>query len=102
VSLPVEPAVYDLIVDSPQGLDRIQVKSSAASDRLVGFRRTVYDNSRPGTRSSGNFRSAPYEPGQIDYFFVVLIDGSLYLIPYEVIGRRMSAVLGERYKEFQV
>ncbi|MFU8874009.1 group I intron-associated PD-(D/E)XK endonuclease [Micromonospora sp. SL4-19] len=102
VSLPVEPAVYDLIVDSPNGFDRVQVKSSTTADRSVQFTRTVYDNRQPGQKSSGYVRSAPYEPGDIDYFFVVLGDGSMYLLPYDVIGRRKTANMGKRYEQFRV
>ncbi|NYF59472.1 group I intron-associated PD-(D/E)XK endonuclease [Micromonospora purpureochromogenes] len=102
VSLPVEPATYDLIVDSPNGLDRIQVKSSTTTSRTVKFTRTVYDNQQPGRTSTGYFRSAPYEPDETDYFFVVLGDGSMYVLPYEVIGRRSTANMGERYEEFRV
>ncbi|RKR87587.1 hypothetical protein BDK92_1870 [Micromonospora pisi] len=102
VSLPVEPAVYDLIVDSRDRLDRVQVKSSTAASRRVNFSRTVYDNQHPGRVSTGYIRNAPYEPGEIDYFFVVLVDGSMYLLPYSVIGRRVSAIMGQRYEEFRV
>lgn len=102
VSLPVEPAVYDLIVDSQSGLDRIQVKSSTTANRCAQFSRTVYDNRQPGRASTGYVRRVPYEPGDIDYFFVVLADGSMYLLPYEVIGRRTKANMGKRYEEFRV
>ncbi|CCH16981.1 group I intron-associated PD-(D/E)XK endonuclease [Micromonospora lupini] len=102
VSLPVEPAVYDLIVDSPEGLDRVQVKSSAAANRSVQFSRTLYDKTQTGSRSTGHYTRKPYEPGEIDYFFVVMADGSMYLLPYEVIGRSMQITLGKRYEQFVV
>ncbi|WP_433261961.1 group I intron-associated PD-(D/E)XK endonuclease [Micromonospora vinacea] len=102
VSLPVEPAVYDLIVDSPNGLDRIQVKSSAAADRGVHCSRTLYDTTRPGSASTGRYTRRPYEPGEIDYFFIVMADGGMYLLPYEVIGRSMKITVGARYEQFRV
>jgi hypothetical protein len=93
VSLPVEPAVYDLIVDSPNGLDRVQVKSSAAPRRAVQTCKTGYDN---------GYVRRPYEPGEIDYFFVVMVDNSMYLIPYEMIGRSTQVVMGRKYDQFRV
>jgi PD-(D/E)XK endonuclease len=102
VSLPIEPAVYDLVVDMGQRFIKIQVKSSSTRSGGVGFARTGYDSSRPGSKSGGYARRAPYEPGEIDFFFVVLGDGSMYLLPYDVIGRSMTVRLRQRYKAFNV
>jgi len=103
VSTPVEPAVYDLLVDAgPEDLYKVQVKSSTSAQREVGFSRSGYDNTRPNRTSAGFVRRTPYTPGDVDYFFVVLGDGSLYLIPYDVIGQRLSARLGARYDGFKV
>jgi hypothetical protein len=97
VSLPLEAEPYDLIVDGRDGqLHRIQVKSSTQADRSCGFTRHSWD------RTKSQWGRVSYEPGDVDYFFVVLIDGSLYLIPYEVIGRSRKIVVGPLYEEFRI
>lgn len=102
VSLPVEPATYDLVVDHGGIFHKVQVKSSTSPRRSVGFSRTLYGHQGRSTASSGKAVAGPYMPGEVDYFFVVLSTGEKYLIPYDVIGTRTSAVLGDRYAEFRL
>lgn len=101
-SLPLESAAYDLVVDFEGSFYKVQVKTSTAPDREVGFSRSVYDATRASSLATGRVRRGPYLPGDVDYFFVVLVTGERYLIPYDTIGTSTSAVMGPRFEAFQV
>jgi hypothetical protein len=88
-AIPVEPAVYDLLVSMPDGIKRIQVKTTTCNSKsgwIVQVGRRPYS-----TRSSP--RLVPYDPELIDLFFIVDGDLSLYLIPSKVIAGRVGIVL---------
>jgi len=103
VATPVEPAPYDLLVDTgDSGIKRVQVKSSASCRREVITTRSVYRTDRPGCRTTGLVQQEPYQPGVIDYFFIVMVDGSVYLIPYGIVGPKRSIRMGHRYQEYRV
>jgi hypothetical protein len=88
-AMPVEPAIYDLLVSMPDGIKRIQVKTTthiSKSGWIVQVGRRPYS-----TRS--NPRLVPYDPDLIDLFFIVDGDLSLYLIPSKVIAGRVGIVL---------
>ncbi|WP_375155070.1 group I intron-associated PD-(D/E)XK endonuclease [Micromonospora sp. 4G55] len=87
VSLPVEQTTYDLVVESDEGLKRVQVRTSRGG-QVVGLTRTQYGASK-GTPSSGRYGSRPYRSGELDLFYIYCGDGSAYLIP-------LDAVLGMR------
>lgn len=89
VALPVEPAVYDLLAGTPDGIKRVQVKTTTRYSK-DGW--TVVVGRRP--YSTGNReRLIPYDPELIDWFFIV--DGALtmYLIPSKVIAGRVGILL---------
>lgn len=98
VSLPVETARYDLIVESDTGLQRVQVKTGA-NERHIGITRTIYG---PGASpSSGKYGRQPYEADEIDLFFIYTAAGAMYLIPIEVVsGMRFLALA--RYVGYQL
>ena len=52
--------------------------------------------------ASGKYRQAPYALGMVDYFFIVTGGGSMYLIPFDVVGGRQSIVLDRKYSAFAV
>jgi hypothetical protein len=85
VALPAEPQVYDLLVTMSRGIQRVQVKSCAQPDGRgrwqigIGRRPYVLDKSA---------RKVPYDPDSLDLFFIVLGDGSLYLIPMAAVAGR--------------
>jgi hypothetical protein len=76
VSWPLEPSRYDLIVHRAGGLRRVQVKTTTVRQ---GASWKVYLSTTSGERR-------PYDPDEIDDFFV--IDGGLdyYLIPVPAVG----------------
>lgn len=89
VLFPIEPATYDLVVSMPDGLKRVQVKTTtfnSANGWQVGVARRPY--------SVGNIAPrVPYDPDVIDFFFIVDGDLMMYLIPSRVIAGRMGLLL---------
>ena len=85
----MEPTIYDLLVSMPDGIKRIQVKTTTHNSKsgwVIQVGRRPY--------SIGNSaRLVPYSPELIDLFFIVDGDLSLYLIPTKVIGGRVALVL---------
>jgi hypothetical protein len=69
-SLPMEPTIYDLLVSMPDGIKRVQVKTTTYNNdgRVVQVGRRPYS---VGNRA----RLVPYDPDQVDFFFIV--DGDL-------------------------
>jgi hypothetical protein len=89
VAIPVEPTVYDLLVSLPEGIKRVQVKTTTCFSK-DGW--TVPVSRRP--YSIGNReRRVPYDPELIDWFFIVDGDLNIYLIPSRVIAGRISILL---------
>ena len=89
VLFPIEPAVYDLVVAMPEGLSRVQVKTTTHYSRngwMVSIGRRPYS-------SDNNKRLVPYDPEVIDYFFIVDGDLNMYLIPSRVIAGRVGLLL---------
>ena len=88
-AIPIEPAVYDLLVSTPQGIKRVQVKTTTYLSKIgwqVGVGRRPY--------SIGNREPlVPYDPELIDWFFIVDGDLNIYLIPSQVIGGRVGILL---------
>ena len=98
VSTPCEPAIYDLIVDLPDGLKRVQVKSTTA----LGTRGSWLV--RIGHRPDGASHIAklvPYGTSELDLFFIVDGDMALYLIPAAGVAGKTSLTL-RGYRRFIV
>jgi hypothetical protein len=85
VSFPVEPTTFDLLATAPEGIRRIQVKTTtykSAHGWQVSIGRRPY--------SAGNLaRLTPYDPDEIDFFFVIDGDLAMYLIPSRVVAGRV-------------
>jgi hypothetical protein len=96
--LPIEPQEYDLLVTTRTGIQRVQVKTCAARDSKgrwqvgVGRRPYVLD------KSAGKM---PYDPDSLDLFFVVLGNGSIYVIPSSVLAGRVG-IDAETYARYRV
>lgn len=76
-SVPLEPAIYDLVAELPDGFKRVQVKTTTHSTAdgwivTVGRRRYAPLDQGP---------VVPYGLGTVDYFFIVDGDLTMYLIP---------------------
>jgi hypothetical protein len=89
VAFPLEPALYDLLVATPEGIKRVQVKTTTCFSK-DGW--TVVVGRRP--YSIGNReRRVPYDPELIDWFFIMDGDLTIYLIPSRVIAGRITILL---------
>jgi hypothetical protein len=99
VSLPVEPARYDLIAESDAGLQRVQVKTGSNSSR-VHITRAAYGAGKMHP-STGKYGRRPYEPGEIDLFFIYLAMGAKYLIPLSAVQGLRTLALA-RYADYRL
>ena len=91
-SIPIDAVAYDLVVESDDGFQRVQVKSTTSRNDqgvwTVGVSRTGY-------RKAGDSRGAAiirraYTDNDADLFFIVCGDWSCYLIPAaQVIGKQV-------------
>jgi hypothetical protein len=96
-AIPIEPTIYDLLVSTPEGIKRVQVKTTTYKSK-VGWQAGV--GRRP--YSAGNREPLwPYDPELIDWFFIVDGDLNIYLIPSRVIGGRVGILL-RTYSEYIV
>lgn len=84
VAMPTVPTVYDLLVTSAGSVSRVQVKSGTRATAAGGYVVTV--GHRPySTERSGSL--VPYDPDDLDFFFIVE-GGGLLLIPITAIAGR--------------
>jgi PD-(D/E)XK endonuclease len=98
VSVPCEPEAYDMIVDLPDGLRRVQVKSATSRDARGAW------NVRIGHRPDGSSKAAdfiPYGQDEVELFFVVDGDLLLYLIPADATAGKTTLSL-RTYRGFIV
>jgi hypothetical protein len=91
VLIPIEPAIYDLVVSMPDGLSRIQVKSTTSRHKHAGGWQ-VSIGRHPHSFEKGG-PHVPYDPDAIDYFLIVDGDLTLYLIPSRVVAGRVGLML---------
>jgi hypothetical protein len=88
-AIPVEPATYDLLVSMPDGIKRVQVKTTTYCGKngwqVVVGRRPYSPGNRKGL--------VPYDPSQLDWFFIVDGDLTLYLVPSQVIAGKVGILL---------
>jgi hypothetical protein len=99
VSFPAEPAVYDLLVDSPDGLMRVQVKSTTSNREKEGW--VVGIGHHPDTHAKKKGYVLAYSPDEIDLFFIIDGDMTMYLIPSRAIAGRITIVL-RTYRKYIV
>lgn len=98
VALPVEPQEYDLLVTTTKGIQRVQVKSCASRNGKGGW--TVGVGRRPYVLDKSASK-VPYDPDSLDLFFIVLGDGSIYVIPSSVLAGRVG-IDPESYAPYRV
>ena len=97
VLFPLEPVVYDLVVSMPEGLRRVQVKTTTSRNSAgwqIGISRHPHSLEKGGPR-------LPYDPDVIDYFFVVDRDMTMHLIPSRIVAGRVAVGL-QMYKTYIV
>jgi hypothetical protein len=93
VSIPLEPAVYDLLVSTRDGIKRVQVKTTTYNKSgwavSVGRRPYATDNRGP---------LVPYDPDLLDLFFILDGELTMYVIPSRVIAGRVGILLSNYSK----
>jgi hypothetical protein len=99
VSMPIEPAPYDLVVEADDGFVRVQVKSASKVASNGHYEAAIY---RQSYRNSTARDRCTYSADEVDVFFIVTSSGDMFLIPLSVTGRRASLVLDAKYAEFKV
>jgi PD-(D/E)XK endonuclease len=97
VSFPAEPTRYDLLAETPQGIMRVQVKTTTSASKY-GWQVGV--GHHPDTHSKKGQLLA-YSPDEIDLFFIVDGDMTMYLIPSRAIAGRISILL-RTYRKYIV
>jgi hypothetical protein len=96
-SIPIEPTIYDLLASTPDGIKRVQVKTTTYKSK-DGW--TVVVGRRP--YSVGNREPlVPYDPDLVDLFFVLDGDLTMYLIPSRVLAGRVTVLL-RNYSKYVV
>jgi hypothetical protein len=98
-SLPSEPEVYDLLVGSPFGIQRVQVKSTTSKNRNDDAWQVKVGRGSGGKRNTVGV--IPYDHEAIDLYFIVDGDLRLYLIPSVVLGGRLRIYL-RAYEDYIV
>ena len=98
-AIPVEPTVYDLLVSMPDGIKRVQVKTTTYNSK-DGWKIRSAEGDLLG--SGTEERLVPYDPELIDLFFIVDGDLTMYLIPSKVIARPGRPILLRTYAKYIV
>jgi hypothetical protein len=95
-SIPMEPTLYDLLVSMPDGIKRVQVKTTTYYNKgwVVQVGRRPYSVANRGLL-------VPYDPDLMDFFFILDGELTMYVIPSRVIAGRV-AILLSNYSEFIV
>lgn len=96
-AFPVEVAVFDLLVSLPDGVKRVQVKTTTTRNHGSWLARIGH---RPNAGGSST-PPVPYDPDEIDLFFIVDGDLNLYLIPIQAVAGRTSIVV-RAYQQYIV
>jgi hypothetical protein len=98
VSVPAEPAAYDLVVESDLGLQRVQVKTTRGA--TVGITKVQYGlTESPSSGKYGGRR--PYTKAEIDLFFIFTGTGAMYLIPIDAVEGMRHLAVG-RYAKYRL
>ncbi len=97
VSLPIEPTEFDLLARTPDGISRVQVKTTTFYGK-DGWMVSV--GHHPDTHSKKGHLLA-YDPDEIDLFFIVDGDMTMYLIPSRAIAGRVRILL-RTYQKYVV
>ena len=98
VAKPDHPAAYDLLVAFGGRYQRIQVKTTTWRAEHGSW--TVNVSRRPYVLDKTASRQ-PYDPDELDQFFIIDGDLSVYLIPSHVIAGRTTINVGA-YQAFRV
>jgi hypothetical protein len=98
VAFPTDPCPYDLLLTTPAGFQRAQVKSTTFQIQdgkwQVGIGHRPYALDKSASKD-------PYDPDEVDLFVIVTGDGGLYVIPIEAVAG-YTAIYLSSYEEYRV
>jgi hypothetical protein len=96
VSLPIQATSYDFVVESDEGLKRIQFKSAESkNDKSASWRVNV-------CRGQGWSRKRrTYTKDEVDLFFILTGDNDVYLIPIDAIEGKERICLDVLYRQYR-
>jgi PD-(D/E)XK endonuclease len=97
VAFPVVPSPYDLLISASEGIQRVQVKTTTRNTK-DGWEVQV---ARRPYSVGNNALTVPYNPEDVDLFFIVDGDLTMYVIPMIAIAGRMRILL-RTYKKYIV
>lgn len=104
-SIPLAQTPYDLIVESDSGLQKIQVKSTNHKDKcgrwIADIFKRLYDASR-SVNAAGKRRRAAYRVDEVDHFFIITGDDSVYVIPLAATDGKQSITLDRSYAAYKI
>lgn len=105
-SIPIEPAFYDFIVESEDGLKTIQVKSTTQLAKSGHYWLTVTRNSYIASATelstNGKRQQVSYTDADFDYVFILTGDRSMYLIPVNMVTEKPSITLNRRFVHYKL
>lgn len=97
--LPIEPEPYDLAVNTPEGMQRVQVKSTTCKSKGDGHWHVKVGHGAGGLRDQDVL--LPYDHEAIELFFIVDGDINMYLIPSLTLAGRVRIAI-DTYEKFCV
>jgi hypothetical protein len=89
---------YDLVVDGPDGLQRVEVKTATAKDRRGRF--VVDIRTSGGNRSRSTVKH--FDPTACDLLFILTDDQRRYVVPVRHLRARAVVVLSPMYDPYVV
>ena len=98
VAVPSEQQAYDLLVTMPDGIQRVQVKSTTARATNGKWRAGISHRPYSLDKTAGK---VPYDPDSIDYFLVINGLGEIYLIPTPVVAG-LTTIHLDGYADYKV
>ena len=100
VSIPLnDTQSYDLVADFNGKLQRVQVKTSRATENGISY--AVQLRNTGGNRT-GNARQVAFDNNSSDYLFIYTANEKIYLIPCQDIDVKNSICVGNKYTEYEV
>jgi hypothetical protein len=98
VAIPSDPAAYDLLVTLPEGIRRVQVKSGTRRGSSGGYVVSVGRRPYSLEKIAGH---APYDPDDIDDFFIVDGSGALYFMPITALAGKIAIDI-RAYRRYRI
>lgn len=97
VFVPPEPEPYDLVAELSVGFQKVQVKSSTRRDKYGRCNAGIAPRRTHGPNKD---MAVPYDPDDVDLFFIVDADGWMYLIPMKAVAGYCGISLNA-YKQYR-